>query len=63
MPEILGLFVDEVGQARVDVAGGNGVDAGEVAPFVGEGAGEVDAACFGDVVGGLHKQGGYVSLG
>ena len=55
MPEILGLLVDEVREAGVDVAGRDGVDAGEVAPLVGEGAGEVDAAGFGDIVGGLKQ--------
>ena len=53
LPQVLGLLVDEVRQPRVDVAGGDAVDAGEVAPLVGEGAGEVDAAGLGDVVGGL----------
>ena len=54
VPEILSLLVDEVGETSVDVAWGDGVDAGEVTPFVGEGAGKVDAAGFGNVVGGLR---------
>ena len=52
-PQLLGLRVDEVGQTGVDVSGGNGVDTGKVAPLVGEGLGQVDAAGLGDVVGGL----------
>jgi hypothetical protein len=55
VPEILRLLVDEVRETRIDVAGGDGVDAGEVAPFVCEGFGEVDAAGFGDVVGCLDE--------
>lgn len=55
VPEILSLLVDEVGETGVDVAWGDGVDAGEVTPFVGKGAGKVDAAGFGDVVGGLQS--------
>ena len=51
VPEILSFLVDEVGETGVDVAWRDGVDTGEVTPFVGEGAGEMDAACFGDVVG------------
>ena len=50
MPHGLDLLVDKVGQARVDVARGDAVDAGEVAPLVGEGLGQVDAAGLGDVV-------------
>ena len=52
-PEVLDLLVDKVGETGVDVAGGDGVDTGKVAPLVGEGAGHVDAAGLGDVVGGL----------
>ncbi len=51
VPELLDVLGHEVGQAGVNVAGGNGVDAGEVPPFVGETACQVDAAGFGDVVG------------
>jgi len=53
VPELLGLLGDEVGETGVNVAGGDGVDTGEVAPLVGEGASHVDAAGLGDVVGGL----------
>jgi len=53
MPHRLDLLVDEVGETGVNVAGGDGVDASEIPPLVGERAGEMDAACFGDVVGGL----------
>ncbi|KAI6760449.1 hypothetical protein HG530_009309 [Fusarium avenaceum] len=49
-PELLGLGVDEVGEAGVDVAGGDAVDTGKVAPLVGEGLGHVDAASLGHVV-------------
>lgn len=52
-PELLGLGVDEVGQASVDVAGGDAVDAGKVAPLVGERLRHVDAAGLGHVVRGL----------
>ena len=50
MPLLLDLLVDEIREARVDVAGRDAVDAGEVAPLVGEGLGQVDAAGLGDVV-------------
>ncbi len=53
VPEILSFLVDEVGETGVDVAGRDGVDPCEVTPFVGKGASKVDAAGFGDVVGGL----------
>lgn len=53
MPDLLDLLVHKVRQARVDVARGDAVDAREVAPLVREGLRQVDAACFGDVVGGL----------
>ena len=49
----MGLLGNEVGETSVDVAGGNAVDTGEVAPLVGERAGHVDAAGLRDVVGGL----------
>lgn len=52
-PEVLDLLVDEVGEAGVDIAGRDAVDTGKVTPFVGQGASHVDAAGFGDVVGGL----------
>jgi len=52
-PEVLYILGHEVRQAGVDVARGDGVDAGEVAPLVGQRLGHVDAACLGDVVGGL----------
>ena len=55
VPELLSLLVDEVGETGVDVAWGDGVDAGEVPPFVGKGFREVDAGGFGDVVGGLQS--------
>ena len=50
MPEILSLLVDEVRETGVDVTRRDGVDTGEVAPFVSQRAGEMDAAGFGDVV-------------
>lgn len=53
VPQFLRLLVDEVGQTSADVTGGDGVDAGKVAPFVGERASHVDAAGLGNVVGGL----------
>ena len=53
MPDLLHLLVDKVGEARVDVAGGDAVDAGEVAPLVRQRLGQVDAAGLGDVVGRL----------
>lgn len=53
VPELLGLLGDEVGETGVNVTGGDGVDTGEVAPLVGEGASHVNAAGLGDVVGGL----------
>jgi hypothetical protein len=53
VPELLGVLVDEVRETGVNVSRGDGVDTGEVAPLVGEGAGHVDAASLGDVVRGL----------
>lgn len=53
VPEGLDVLGHEVGQAGVDVARGDGVDAGKVTPLVGEGASQVDTTRFGDVVGGL----------
>lgn len=50
VPHALDLLVDKVREARVDVAGGDRVDAGKVAPLVGERLGQVDAAGLGDVV-------------
>jgi len=35
-PEVLDLLVHKVGETGVNVAGGDGVDAGKVAPFVGQ---------------------------
>lgn len=55
MPELLDIFGHEVGETGVDVAGGDGVDAGEIAPLVGQRAGQVNAAGFGDIVGRLSK--------
>lgn len=50
MPQALDLLVHEIREARVDVAGGDCVDAGEIAPLVGERLGQVDAAGLGHVV-------------
>lgn len=52
-PKGLGLLVDEVRQAGVDVARGDAVDAGKVSPLVGQRLGQVDAAGLRDVVRGL----------
>lgn len=56
VPHLLDLLVDEVGETGVNVAGGDGIDTSEVAPFVGEGASQVDAAGLGHVVGGLEGE-------
>ena len=56
VPQILNLLVNEVRETGVNVAGRDGVDAGEVAPFVGERACQVDAAGFGNVVGCLEER-------
>lgn len=53
VPQLLDLLVDKVAEARVDVTRGDGVDAGKVAPLVGQRPGHVDAAGLGDVVRGL----------
>lgn len=53
MPQSLGLGVNEVAEAGVDVTGGDAVDTGKVAPLVGQRAGHVDAAGLGHVVRGL----------
>lgn len=53
VPQVLDLLIDKVGETSVDVSGGDAVNTSEVAPLVGEGASHVDAACLGDVVGGL----------
>lgn len=50
MPQLLNILGNEVGETSVDVAGGDRVDTGKVAPFVGQGACQVDAAGFGDVI-------------
>lgn len=50
MPQLLDALVDEVAQAGVDVAGRDGVDAGKVAPLVGQRPRHVDAAGLGHVV-------------
>lgn len=50
VPHALDLLVHEIREARVDVAGGDCVDAGKVAPLVGERSGQVDAAGLGHVV-------------
>ena len=52
-PQVLHLLVHEVAQAGVDVTGGDGIDAGESTPLVGQALGHVDAARFGDVVAAL----------
>lgn len=52
-PQVLGRLVDEVRETGVNVARGDAVDTGKVAPLVGERAGHVDAASLGHVVGGL----------
>lgn len=52
-PQLLRLLVDEVGETGVDVAGGDRVDASEIAPLVGQRLGHVDAAGLRDVVRGL----------
>jgi hypothetical protein len=51
VPELLDVLGHKVRQAGVDVAGGDRVDTCEIAPFVGQGSRQVDAAGFGDVVG------------
>ena len=53
MPQLLDVLGNEVGQASVDVTGGDGVDTGKVPPLVGKRAGHVDAASLCDVVRGL----------
>lgn len=53
VPQLLDALVDKVAQAGVDVARGDCVDAGKVAPLVGQRPGHVDAAGLGDVVRGL----------
>jgi hypothetical protein len=53
VPQILSLLVNKVRQTSVDVARRDGVDTCEVAPFVGERAGKVDATSLRDVVGSL----------
>lgn len=52
-PELLGLSIDKVRQTGVDVSRGDAVDAGKVAPLVGERSRHVDAAGLGHVVRGL----------
>ena len=50
MPHLLDLLVHKVRETRVDVTGGNAVDAGKVPPFIRERFGQMDAARLGDVV-------------
>lgn len=47
------LLVDEVRQTGVDVTGRDAVDSGKVAPLIRQGAGHVNAAGLGHVVGRL----------
>jgi hypothetical protein len=54
VPEILSLLVNEVRETGVDVARGDGVDTGEVAPFVSQRLGQMDAASLSNVVRGLR---------
>lgn len=56
VPQFLNVLGNKVGETGVDVAGGDGVDSGKVAPLVGERTGEMDAAGFGDVVAGLKGE-------
>lgn len=53
VPQGLGLLVDKVAQAGVDVARRDAVDARKVAPLVGQRPRHVNAAGLGDVVRGL----------
>ena len=53
VPQLLDVLGNEVGQTSVDVSRGDGVDTGEIPPLVCERAGQVDAACLSNVVGGL----------
>lgn len=63
VPELLDVLGHKVRQAGVDVAGGDRVDTCEIAPFVGQGSRQVDAAGFGDVVGCLFvKKKSQVSI-
>lgn len=50
VPEILGLLVNEVRETSVDVTGRDRVDTSEVAPLVGQGLGQVNAASLCNVV-------------
>ena len=50
MPHLLHFLVHKVRQPRVNVAGGDAVDAGEVPPLICQRFGQMDAAGFGDVV-------------
>jgi hypothetical protein len=50
VPKILSLLVNEVGETSIDVTRRDRVDTGEVAPFVGERLGQVDAASLCNVV-------------
>lgn len=49
-PQVLDILSDEIRQASVDVAGGDGVNTGKVSPLVGQRLGHVNAAGLGDVV-------------
>jgi hypothetical protein len=51
MPNILNILAHKVGKTSVDVTRRDGVDAGKIPPFVGKRAGQVDTACFGNIVG------------
>ena len=50
LPQILGILINEVGKPSIDVARGDAIDTGKVTPLVCQRAGQVDAACLGDVV-------------
>lgn len=52
-PQVLGLLVDKVRQAGVDVSGGNAVHASKVAPLIGQRPCHMDTASLCNVVGSL----------
>lgn len=50
LPEVLDVGGDKIRKAGVNVTGRDAVNAGKVAPLIGERAGHVDAAGLGNVV-------------
>lgn len=50
LPQILGILIDEIRKAGINIARGYAVNTSKIPPLVGEGASHMDAASLGDIV-------------